>query len=98
MIFYEADEDIGEIDENLQRLTVGIPNVSIDDLSMRYQRHTTGVSSRFSRLLHRVSQVIMCYHEHHHDDYSIESSHFCIYIYTERFEASSVPIYVCFEL
>ena len=56
---------MGEMEENLERLTLEIPNSSIDDLPMRYQRHTTGVPGRFSRLLHRVVRVVMCYHEHH---------------------------------
>ena len=56
---------MGELEENLERLTLDIPDASIDDLPMCYQRHTTGVLVHFSHLLHRVVQVFMCYHEHH---------------------------------
>ena len=64
--FVPQDDDVmGELEENLERLTLDIPDVSIDDLPLRYQRSTTGVPSRFSRLLCRVARAIMCYHEHH---------------------------------
>ena len=56
---------MGELEENLERLTLDIPDASIDDLPMRYQRHTAGVLGRFSCLLCRVVRVVMCYHEHH---------------------------------
>ena len=64
----------GELEENLERLTLEILNASIDGLPLRYQRPTVGVSGRFSRLLHRVSRAVMCYYEHHWmHDVSIES-------------------------
>ena len=56
---------MGELEDNLERLTLDIPNVSINDLLMRYQRHTLGVPGHFSRLLHRVVRAVICYHEHH---------------------------------
>ena len=40
----KADEELGYIKENLQRLSVEIPNVTTDDLPRRYQCHTAGVS------------------------------------------------------
>ena len=55
----------GELDENLERLTLDIPDASIDDLALRYQRPTMGVLGRFNRLLHRVARGVMCYHEHY---------------------------------
>ena len=55
----------GELEENLERLTLDIPDASIDDLSLRYQRPTMGVPGHFSRILHRVAQEVICYHEHH---------------------------------
>ena len=64
----EADEDLGDLEENLQRLTVGIPYVTTDELPRRYQFHTIGVFGWFSRLLRRVAQAIIHYHEHHQDD------------------------------
>ena len=57
----EAKEDLGDLEENLQHLTVGIPDVATDMVPRRYQCHTVGVSEWFSRLLHRVAQAITCY-------------------------------------
>ena len=61
----QGDDITGELEENLERLTLDIPDADIDDLPMRYHRSTTGVPSRFSRLLRRVARTVMCYHEHH---------------------------------
>ena len=61
----QGDDVTGELEENLKRLTLDIPNSSIDDLSLRYQRTTAGVPGHFSRLLCQVSREVMCYHEHH---------------------------------
>ena len=61
----QGDDVTRELEENLERLTLDIPDASIDDLPLRYQRPTMGVLGRFSRLLRRVSQAVMCYHEHH---------------------------------
>ena len=69
MVYHsEAEEELRYIEENLQRLTVGILDVSTDDLPRRYQSQTAGVLGRFAKLLCRVAQVVMCYHEDHHDD------------------------------
>ena len=48
----EEDEELQEIEDDIQQLTVGIPDISIDDLPRCYQRHTSGVLGRFGRLLH----------------------------------------------
>ena len=61
----QGDDITGELEENLERLNLDIPDADIDDLPMRYQRSTAGVPDRFSRLLRRVARVVMCYHEHH---------------------------------
>ena len=61
----QGDDITRELEENLERLTLDIQDASIDDLLMRYQRSTVGVPGRFSRLLRRVAQAVMCYHEHH---------------------------------
>ena len=61
----QGDDVTREIEENLERLTLDIPDASIDDLPLRYQRPTVGVLGRFSRLLCRVAWAVMCYHEHH---------------------------------
>ena len=63
--FVPQDDDITrELEENLERLNLDIPDADIDDLLMRYQRSTVGVPGRFSRLLRRVARAMMCYHEH----------------------------------
>ena len=68
MIYHsEADEELGDLEENLQRLTVGIPNMTNNEVPRNYQCHTAGVFGRFSRLLRRVAQAIACYHKHHED-------------------------------
>ena len=51
----QGDDITGELEENLERLTLDIPNADIDDLLTRYQRSMAGVPSRFSRLLHSVA-------------------------------------------
>ena len=61
----QGDDITRELEENLERLTLDIPDADIDDLPMRYQRSIVGVPGRFSRLLHRVARVVMRYHEHH---------------------------------
>ena len=61
----QGDDMTGELEENLERLTLDIPDASIDDLPLRYKRPTAGVPGQFSKLLSRVSQAVMCYHEHH---------------------------------
>ena len=62
MVYHsEAKEELGDVEENLQHLTVGILDVAIDKVPKRYQHHTIGVSERFARLLRRVAQAIACY-------------------------------------
>ena len=39
----QGDDITGELEENLERLTLDIPDADIDDLPMRYQRSTAGV-------------------------------------------------------
>ena len=51
----QGDDVMGYIEENLERLTLDIPNSWIDDLPLRYQRPTVRVPGHFSRLLHRVA-------------------------------------------
>ena len=60
-----GDDISEELEENLERLTLDILDAAIDDLQIRYQRSTTGVLGRFSRLLCRVARAVMCYHKHH---------------------------------
>ena len=51
----QGDDITGELEENLERLNLDIPNADIDDLPMRYQRSIVGVPGRFSRMLRRVA-------------------------------------------
>ena len=41
----QGDDITGELEEKLERLTLDIPDASIDDLMMRYQRSMVGVPS-----------------------------------------------------
>ena len=40
----EDDEDIRDIEENLHHLTMGIPDITTDEVPRHYQHHTVGVS------------------------------------------------------
>ena len=40
----EADEELKYLKEKLQRLTVGIPDMTTDEVPRCYQHHTAGVS------------------------------------------------------
>ena len=51
----QGDDVTGELEENLERLTLDILDASIDDLLLRYQRPTAGVPGHFKRLLCRVA-------------------------------------------
>jgi hypothetical protein len=53
------------VEQNLEGLTVDIPDMPLEEVPRRDQRHTVGVSGSMSRLLHRVARVVMCYHERH---------------------------------
>ena len=64
-LVHQGDDQMGELEENLESLTLHILDAAIDDLSMRYQRHTVGVPGHFSRLLRRVVRDVMCYHDNH---------------------------------
>ena len=61
----KGDDMNEELEENLERLTLDILDVDIDDLPMRYQISIARVPNQFSRLLRRVARAVMCYHEHH---------------------------------
>ena len=45
---HRGDDQLGELEENLQSLTLDIMDAAIDDLPMRSQKHTMGVLGRFS--------------------------------------------------
>ena len=61
MVYHsEADEELKDLD-NLECLTMGIPNMAIDEVPKCYQCHTVDVSEWVSRLLHRMGHAIACY-------------------------------------
>jgi hypothetical protein len=60
-----AAADFKTIEQNLDGLTMNIPDASIDDIPRHYQRHTVGVSASIGRLLRRVAGEVVCYNEQH---------------------------------
>jgi hypothetical protein len=58
-------DDYEAMEQNLEGLTAGIPDMSIEEVPRCYQRHTVGMSGLLSQLLHRVAWVVVCYHERH---------------------------------
>ena len=61
----DVAETLSALQDQVEGLTLGIPDVRTDELPLRLQRHTTGVPSRWTRLLHMIAQVVTCYHQHH---------------------------------
>ena len=57
--------DYEVVEHNLKGLIADIPDISINEISRHYQRHTVGVFGSLSRLLRRVARVVVCYHEQH---------------------------------
>ena len=58
-------KDLEEIEQNLEGLTMDIPDITVDDLPWHYQHHTIGFLTSIGRLLHRVAWAGVCYHEKH---------------------------------
>ena len=58
-------ETLTAVQEQVESLTLGIPDVRINELPLQLQRHTTGVPRRWTRLLRMIAQAVTCYHEHH---------------------------------
>jgi hypothetical protein len=48
---HETKEELEDIEHNLEGLTMGIPDVQIDDLLNQYQWNTTGVYRHIAHLL-----------------------------------------------
>jgi len=61
----DVAETLAAVQEQVEGLTLGIPDVRIDELPLQLQRHTTGVPRRWARLLRMIAQAVTCYHEHH---------------------------------
>ena len=58
-------ETLTKLLDHIEGLTLGIPNVRIEELLMRLQHHTIGVPSHWMRLLRMIAQAMTYYHEHH---------------------------------
>jgi hypothetical protein len=58
-------EDYQVVEQNLEGLTVDIPDMPLEEVPRRDQRHTVGVSGSMSRLLCRVAWAVVCYREFH---------------------------------
>ena len=61
----DVAETLTAVQEQVESLTLGIPDVRIDELPLQLQRHTTVVPRRWTRLLRMIAQAVTCYHEHH---------------------------------
>ena len=47
--------DLEAIEQNLEGLTMNIPDATVDELPRHYQCHTVGVSASIGRLLRKVA-------------------------------------------
>ena len=67
VILHDLDvaETLTAVQEQVESLTLGIPDVWIDELPLQLRRHTTGVPRRWTHLLCMIAQAVTCYHEHH---------------------------------
>ena len=61
----DVAKTLSALQDQVKGLTLGILDVRTDELPLRLQRHTTGVPSRWTRLLRMIAQVVTCYHQHH---------------------------------
>ena len=61
----DVAETITAVQEQVESLTLGIPDVRIDELPLQLQWHTTGVPRRWTRLLRMIAHAVTCYHKHH---------------------------------
>ena len=61
----DVAETLTAVQEQVESLTLGIPDVRIEELPLQLQRHTTSVPRRWTLLLRMIAQAVTCYHEHH---------------------------------
>lgn len=62
----EVVEIFTELEHNLQRLALDIPEIGVNDIHILCQRHAVGVGGLLRRFLRRVACAVVFYHEHHH--------------------------------
>jgi len=53
------------LQDQIEGLTLGTPDVRTDELPLRLQCHTTDMPSQWSRLLSMIAQAVTSYHLHH---------------------------------
>jgi hypothetical protein len=53
------------VEQNLEGLIADIPDMTLEEIPRRDQRHTVGVFAAMGRLLRGVARAVVCYHEHH---------------------------------
>ncbi len=58
-------EILAAMQEQVESLTRGLPDVQIDELPLQLQQHTIGVPRRWTRLLRMIAQTVTYFHEHH---------------------------------
>jgi hypothetical protein len=58
-------KDYQVVEQNLEGLTTDIPDMTLEEIPRRDQRHTVGVSAAMGRLLRTVAREVVCYHERH---------------------------------
>ena len=53
------------MEQNLEGLMADVPDMTLEEVPRRDQRHTVGVSASMGQLLCRVARKLVCYREHH---------------------------------
>ena len=61
-----AIEILAEMEHNLERLTIDIPETRTNYIPLKLQRHVTSVPGPLRRFMRKVACAIVCYHDHHH--------------------------------
>ena len=64
----QYDTDLDKVEESLTQLTISVPLTRDEGILVYMRRHASGGGSRFARLFRKVTQAIVYYSEHHHDD------------------------------
>ena len=54
-----------ELEHDLERLTVNIPETTLDDIPIRLQRHVVAVPGPIRRFLCKVARAVVSYRDHH---------------------------------
>ena len=60
-----AAESLAELEQDLERLTVDIPETTIDNIPIRLQHYVVAVPGPFRRFLCKVARAVVSYREHH---------------------------------